>query len=102
MVSAVEEYIVQLIAATREPERYDDQLAKQIEFGASPRATIALDRCARAHAWLAGRDYVTPEDVQQILPDVLRHRLGLSFSAEAAGVKTDDVITDLLRWVSAP
>ena len=83
MAPAVEEYIVQLIIATRQPEKYDKQLAGWIEFGASPRATIALERCARARAWLANRDYVSPDDVQAICADVLRHRLILSFDAEA-------------------
>jgi MoxR-like ATPase len=96
---AVEEYIVQLIMATRHPEKYSTELASWIEFGASPRGTIALDRCARAHAWLQGRDFVSPDDVQSIAADVLRHRLILSFEAEASGVSSDDVITELLRKV---
>ena len=98
----VEEYIVQLVIATRQPQRYDDQLAKHIRYGASPRATIALDRCARAHAWLAGRDYVSPEDVQTIAKDVLRHRLLLTFEAEADGLSSDDVIDQLLNIVPVP
>jgi len=101
MVEAVETYIVQLIIATREPERYDLELASWLDFGASPRATIALDRCARAYAWLAGRDYVTPDDVMAIAPDVLRHRLLLSFEAEAAGASPDQVIRRLLQQVPA-
>ncbi|WP_078085558.1 AAA family ATPase [Microbulbifer mangrovi] len=101
MVEAVETYIVQLIIATREPQRYDDELAAWLDFGASPRATIALDRCARAYAWLAGRDYVTPDDVMAIAPDVLRHRLLLSFEAEAAGASADQVIHRLLQQVPA-
>ena len=101
MVEAVETYIVQLIIATREPHRYDDELASWLDFGASPRATIALDRCARAYAWLAGRDYVTPDDVMAIAPDVLRHRLLLSFEAEAAGASADQVIHRLLQQVPA-
>ncbi|GAB2502879.1 AAA family ATPase [Microbulbifer agarilyticus] len=101
MVEAVETYIVQLIIATREPHRYDDELASWLDFGASPRATIALDRCARAYAWLAGRDYVTPDDVMAIAPDVLRHRLLLSFEAEAAGASADRVIRRLLQLVPA-
>jgi MoxR-like ATPase len=94
---AIEEYIVQLIMATR--QRRDPQLAQWLEFGVSPRATIGIDRCARAHAWLAGRDFVSPDDVQTILPDVLRHRLILSFHAQAAGIKADDVIKHLLAIV---
>ncbi|WGL17279.1 MoxR family ATPase [Microbulbifer bruguierae] len=101
MVEAVETYIVQLIIATREPQRYDAELASWLDFGASPRATIALDRCARAYAWLAGRDYVTPDDVMAIAPDVLRHRLLLSFEAEAAGASPDLVIRKLLQQVPA-
>ncbi|WP_226661965.1 AAA family ATPase [Microbulbifer aggregans] len=101
MVEAVETYIVQLIMATREPARYSAELASWLDFGASPRATIALDRCARAYAWLAGRDYVTPDDVMAIAPDVLRHRLLLSFEAEAAGASADQVIRQLLQEVPA-
>jgi MoxR-like ATPase len=99
MAAAVEEYIVQLVIATRDPGVYDSELAGWLEYGASPRATIALDRCARAHAWLAGRDYVSPDDVQIIAADVLRHRLLLSFDAEAAGVTRDTVIQRLLELV---
>jgi MoxR-like ATPase len=99
MAPAVEEYIVQLVIATRDPGVYDSELAGWLEYGASPRATIALDRCARAQAWLAGRDYVSPDDVQVIAADVLRHRLLLSFDAEAAGVTRDAVIQRLLEHV---
>jgi MoxR-like ATPase len=99
MAESVEEYIVQLVIATREPGRYDPELARWIEYGASPRATIALDRCARAHAWLADRDYVSPDDVRIVAADVLRHRLLLSFDAEAAGTTRDDVIARLLALV---
>ncbi|PLW67185.1 AAA family ATPase [Pseudohalioglobus lutimaris] len=99
MSTAVEDYIVQLIIATRSAGHYSDQLAQWIEYGGSPRATIALDRCARAHAWLAGRDFVGPDDVQAVAADVLRHRLLLSFEAEAAGVTPDQVIQELLALV---
>lgn len=99
MAPAVEEYIVQLVIATRQPRNYDAQLASWIEFGASPRATIALDRCARARAWLANRDYVSPDDVQAVCADVLRHRLILSFDAEAAGIDADRVIERILELV---
>jgi MoxR-like ATPase len=99
MAPAVEEYIVQLVIATRDPAPYSEELANWLDYGGSPRATIALDRCARAHAWLHGRDFVSPDDVQAIAPDVLRHRLLLSFEAEAAGVQTDQVIDELLRLV---
>ena len=91
--------IVQLVVATRSPGAYDAKLAGWIEYGASPRATIALDRCARAHAWLAGRDFVSPDDVQAVAADVLRHRLLLSFEAEANGVRPDDVTSALLAAV---
>jgi MoxR-like ATPase len=99
MAPAVEEYIVQLVLASRSPTAYDRELAGWIEFGASPRATIALDRCARAHAWLAGRDFVSPDDVLAVLGDVLRHRLILSFDAEARGIDGDQVIARLAERV---
>jgi MoxR-like ATPase len=96
---AIEQYIVQLIIASRQPKSYSSDLAAWIEYGASPRGTIALDRCARAHAWLQGKDFVSPDDVQAIAADVLRHRLILSFEAEANGVNTDTVIEELMRRV---
>jgi MoxR-like ATPase len=99
MSAAVEQYIVQLVMASRRPEAYSEQLASWIEYGGSPRATIALDRCSRAHAWLAGRDFVGPDDVQAVTADVLRHRLLLSFEAEANGVTSDQVIAELLSLV---
>jgi len=102
MADELEDYIVHLVMATRQPEQYNDDLARWIQFAASPRATIALDRCARAHAWLAGRDFVSPEDIQAIAPDVLRHRVLLSFEAEAAGISSDDVISELLKRVAVP
>ena len=99
MEPAVEEYIVQLIHASRQPADYNDALAGWLDYGASPRGTIALDRCARAHAWLQDRDFVTPDDVQAIAHDVLRHRLLLSFEAEAEGKNADHVINELLNTV---
>lgn len=99
MADNVEEYLVQLIGATRNPANYDETLATHIEFGVSPRATIALDRCARAHAWLAGKDYVSPDDIQAVIHDVMRHRILLSFEAEAAGVSTNSVIDQILQNV---
>ena len=99
MSEAVEEYVVQLVMATREPGQYGDDIARWIEFGASPRGTIALDRCARASAWLAGREYVSPDDVRAVAHDVLRHRLLLSFEAEANGLNSDMVIDELLARV---
>lgn len=99
MSPAVEEYIVQLIMATRNPGTFSQQLASWIEFGASPRGTIGLDRCARARAWLLGRDFVSPDDVQAVIHDVLRHRLILSFEAEASGVDINGVIDELVSVV---
>jgi MoxR-like ATPase len=96
---SVETYIVQLVHASRGPKPYGDDLARWIEYGASPRGSLALERCARAHAWLAGRDYVSPDDVQAIAPDVLRHRILLRFEAEADGVDADRVVTELLGRV---
>jgi MoxR-like ATPase len=98
----LEEYIVQIVLATRAPERYGEDLRGVLQYGASPRATIALDRCARAHAWLAGRDYVTPEDVQTMAHDVLRHRILLGFEAEASGRSPNEIIDTLLARIGVP
>src|SRR5690606_33129189 len=92
MSEAVEHYLVQLTIATRNPASYSAELGRWIEFGVSPRGTIALDRCARAHAWLQGKDFVSPDDVRAVLHDVFRHRILLSFEAEAEGITTDQVI----------
>ena len=100
MADSVDEYLVQLVLATRTPEAYGNDLAGWLEFGASPRATIAIDRCARAHAWLNQRDFVSPDDVQAVAHDCLRHRLILSYEAEADGVTTDKVIDELLTRVA--
>ncbi len=102
LAESLEEYLLQLVLATRNPAAYDADLGRWLQYGASPRATIALDRCARARAWLNGRDFVIPEDIQSIAPDVLRHRLILSYEAEADGVDTDRVINELLRRVAVP
>jgi MoxR-like ATPase len=102
MAETLEEYLLQLVLSTRSPGAYGKELERWLQYGASPRASIALDRCARARAWLAGRDYVTPEDIQSIAPDVLRHRLILSYEAEAEGVSSDRVIQELLRRVAVP
>ena len=99
MAPAVEEYLVQLLLASRNPAPYGDDLARWINYGASPRGTIALDRCARAQAWLQGRDYVSPEDIQAVVFDTLRHRILLSFEAEAEGLTSDEVIRELVRRV---
>ncbi len=98
----LEEYMVQLIVATRHPEKYDANLAGQVMFGASPRATIALDRCAKIHAWMSGREFVTPEDIHAVIYDILRHRVILSFEAQADGYTSDDIITKLLTIVPLP
>jgi len=99
MAEAVEEYIVQLILATRTPKKYSADLARWLEYGVSPRGTIAIDRCSRAHAWLNGRDYVSPDDVQAVIADCIRHRLLLSFEAEASGVSRDEIIQQLVQKV---
>ena len=102
MAPALEEYLAQLVLATRDAGRYGQELERWIAWGASPRATIALDRCSRAHAWLAGRDYALPEDVHAVVHEVLRHRVLLSYEAEAEGVRSDQVIDRLLDLVPLP
>ncbi len=102
MADNVEEYLMQIVLATRDPSAYDEQLGRWLQFGGSPRATIALDRCARAHAWLAGRDFVGPEDVQAMAYDVLRHRIILSYEAEADGITPDRFIEALLARIAVP
>ena len=99
---AIEEYIIQLIIATRTPEKYNSDLAKWIRFGASPRGTIALEWTARAHAWLDGRDYVTPHDIHVLIHEVLRHRILLTFEAEVEGINSDQVIDKILTLVPIP
>jgi MoxR-like ATPase len=98
----LEEYLIQLVMATRNPAAYGDDIAGWLEYGASPRATIGLDRCARAHAWLAGRDFVAPEDIQAVAYDVLRHRVILRFEAEAEGVTPDQVVGELIARIAVP
>ncbi|WP_029914920.1 AAA family ATPase [Pelobacter seleniigenes] len=98
----LEEYLLQLVLATRDAQRWGEDLANWLTYGASPRASIALDRCARARAWLKGRDYVIPEDIQQLAFSVLRHRLLLSYEAEAEGVSAERVISELLARVPVP
>ncbi|MCK5902068.1 MAG: MoxR family ATPase [Cocleimonas sp.] len=102
MADNVEQYLLQLVMASRQPEAYSNDLKGVIAFGGSPRATLALDRCARAHAWLEGKDYVGPDDIQAIAHDVLRHRILLSFEAEAEGYTTDKIIDTLLSLVAVP
>ena len=99
MTEAVEEYLVQLILATRNSESYGGDLAQWLDYGTSPRATIALDRCSRSLAWMEGRDFVTPDDIRAVAHDVLRHRLILSFEAEANGITANQVIDKLLDTV---
>ena len=102
MSPEIERYLVEIIAATRTPEKYSDDLARLITWGASPRGSLALDRCARARAWLYERDFVTPEDLQDLTGDVLRHRIIESYEAESDGITTDDVITKILAHVAVP
>lgn len=99
MAESLEQYIVQLVMATRHAGQYSVELGRYIAYGASPRATIALERCARAKAWLSGREFVTPDDVQAVFHNVLRHRLILSYEAEAEGVSVDQVLSELLGKV---
>ncbi|MBA6230902.1 MULTISPECIES: AAA family ATPase [unclassified Colwellia] len=100
MAPAIENYIVDLIMATRTPEKYDDQLKNWLAYGASPRATIALDRCSRARAWLHNRDFVSPEDVQAVFHNVLRHRILLTYQAEAEGISSNQLLDHLLSLVA--
>jgi MoxR-like ATPase len=100
MTPAVEQYIVALVEATRFPERYDKDLRKWIQIGASPRGTIGLDKCSRAYAWLKGRDYVRPDDVQAVVHDVFRHRIMLTYDAQAEGIKADQVISKVVELVA--
>lgn len=100
MAPAVEQYIVALTTATRSPERYGEELKKWIKIGASPRGTIGLDKCSRAYAWLRGRDYVRPDDVQAVAHDVLRHRIMLSYDAQAEAITPDHVISRILELVA--
>jgi MoxR-like ATPase len=102
MAPGVEEYLLHLVLATRDPAPYAPELVQWLRFGASPRASLGIDRCARAHAWLSGRDYVSPEDIQEVAPDVLRHRVLLSYEAEAEGRTADEFVTELLARVPVP
>lgn len=99
---AVEEYLVQIIMATRHPEKYSAHLKAWLEYGASPRGTIYLDRCARAWAWLNNQDYVAPSHIEEVVYEVLRHRIGLSFEAESQGISADRVIDDILTHIPLP
>ncbi|MGZ4958544.1 MAG: AAA family ATPase [Methylomonas sp.] len=102
MAESLEQYLLQIVLATRNPGAYGQDLAGWIQYGASPRASIALDRCARAKAWLQQRDFVDPGDIQDMAFDVLRHRLILSYEAEAEGITSDDVIKQLIARIAVP
>jgi MoxR-like ATPase len=102
LVDSVADYIAALVDATRRPAAYSSKLAEWLRWGASPRAAIAIERGARALAWLDGRDYVNPEDVQAIAPDVFRHRLLLNYTAHARGVSAQECVNELLQKVPAP
>ncbi len=102
MAEPIERYLLEIVLATRNPASYDASLALWVQYGASPRASIALDRCARAHAWLAGRDYVAPEDIQSVAFEVLRHRVLLSYEAEADGITPDRFIEELISRIAVP
>ena len=98
----LEQYIVDIVTSTRDPGKVDSQLDGQVLYGASPRACMGIDRAARAYAWLKGKDYVGPEDIQEVTYDVLRHRLVLSFEAEAEGVTPNKIIEGILNGVGVP
>ncbi|WP_372570720.1 AAA family ATPase [Ruegeria jejuensis] len=102
VAEAMERYFADLVYATRTPEALSEELANWIEVGASPRASIALDKCSRAHAWLARRDYVDPLDVRAIAHDVFRHRITLSYEAQGAGLSQDDVTDEIIKLVALP
>lgn len=99
---AMEKYLIELIMATRNIAKYNANLENMIRYGASPRATIALDKCSKINAWLEGRDFVTPDDINEVVYDVLRHRIILSFEAMAEGVSADDIIASILKAVPLP
>ncbi len=102
MADDLEDYLLQIILATRNPAAYGEDLAEWVQYGASPRASIGLDRCARAKAWLSGKDYVAPEDIQDMAFDILRHRVILSYEAEAEGITSDDFIEQLIARIAVP
>ncbi len=102
MAPALERYLIEIVLATRDAARYDQELARRISWGASPRGSIALERCARARAWLAGRDFVTPDDIRAVAPDVLRHRVLPSFEASAEGWDGERLVQEVLAKVPHP
>lgn len=97
---AMEKYIVDLISATRFPKKYSEELDGWLDYGASPRGSIALDRASRTHAWMSGKDFVTPEDIRAVVHDCLRHRLILSYEANAEGISADQVLDEILKKVA--
>ncbi len=102
LAPTLQEYIVQLVLATRDAGKWDEELGRLVSYGASPRATIGLDRCARARAWLDGRDFVSPDDIHAVIHEVMRHRVLLSYEAEADGVTVDELVNRLLDLVPVP
>ena len=102
VADAIKRYIADLVYATRTPAKYSEDLDRWIDVGGSPRASIALDKCSRTHAFLNGRDFVDPEDVRAVVHDCLRHRLMLSYEAQGDGVTTDDVISAVVEKVALP
>ena len=97
---SIKQYIVDLVNATRTPEKYSEELGKWLDYGASPRASIALDKCCRVHAWLNEKDYVDPENVRAVAHDILRHRIVASYEANAEGIEKDRIIDELLKLVA--
>jgi MoxR-like ATPase len=96
----IDRYMADVVCATRTPEKYEDELASWIEVGSSPRASLSLDRCARVHAWLKGKDYVAPDDVQAVAHDVLRHRMILSYTARGSGIDANSVVDRIVELVA--
>ena len=96
----MEKYIVDIISATRYPSKYNEQLASWLEFGASPRGTIAIDRASRVHAWMNGNDFVSPDDIRAVVHDCLRHRILLSYEANADGISANEVLDSILKQVA--
>ena len=97
---SMEKYIVSIISASRYTEKYSEDLEKWIDFGASPRGSIAIDRCSRTHAWMNGNEFVTPDDIRAVVHDCLRHRLILSYEANAESISPDMVIDEILNKVA--
>ena len=100
--AAMQRYMADLVYATRTPEKYSEDLARWIDVGGSPRASLALDKCSRTHAWLNQRNYVDPEDIRAVIHDCMRHRLMLSYEAQGEGVRADNVIDAIIEQVALP